>query len=83
MCMHNNLYVISNTDMSTLADMCAQCPRTSVDISDNARMPALQLPYRQKYWQTLYLVVFSKHADDGILNWQISVLYGEKSMLVV
>ena len=77
------MYVISNTDMSTLADMCAQCQRTNVDISDNARLSALQLPYKQKYWQTLYLVVCSKHADDRILNWQISVLYGEKPMLVV
>ena len=41
------------------------------------------LPYKQKYWQTLYLAVCSEYAVGGILNWWISVLCGEKSMLVV
>ena len=41
------------------------------------------LPYKQKYQQTLYLAVCSDNAVGGILNWRISVLCGEKPMLVV
>ena len=36
------------------------------------------LPYKQKYWRILYLAVCSNNAVGGILNWQISVMYGEK-----
>ena len=35
------------------------------------------IPYKQKYWRTLCLAVCSKNAVGGILNWRISVLYGE------
>ena len=30
----------------------------------------LILPYNQDYWRTLYLVVYSINAIDGISNWQ-------------
>ena len=35
------------------------------------------------YWQVEYLAICSNNAIGEILNWQISVLYGEKPMLVV
>ena len=41
------------------------------------------IPYKQKYWRTIYLAVCPNNAVGGILNWQISVLYGEKPMLVI
>ena len=42
-----------------------------------------KIPYKQKYRRTLYLVVCSENAVNGILNWRISLLYVEKPMLVV
>ena len=44
--------------------------------------PTHHVPYKQKYWQTLYLTVCS-NTVGGILNCWISVLYGEKAMPVV
>ena len=40
------------------------------------------IPYKQKYWQTLYSAVCLDNAVGRILNWQISLLHGEKPMLV-
>ena len=45
--------------------------------------PTGYIPYKQKYWRSLYLVVCSNNTVGGILNWRISVLYGEKPMPVV
>ena len=53
---------------------------------DKAYFPRPSYTYRianQKYMQTLYLVVYSEDAIGGILNWQISVLYGEIPMLAI
>ena len=36
------------------------------------------IPYKQKYWQTLYLV---KNVIGGILNWRYRLLYSKKPML--
>ena len=44
---------------------------------------SLILPYKQKYWRTLYLAVCSENAVGRILIWQISLPYAEKPMLVV
>ena len=35
------------------------------------------------YWWVKYLVICSNNAIGGILNWQISLPYGEEPMLVV
>ena len=37
-------------------------------------------PYKQKYRRTLYLAVCSENAVGGTINWQILLLYGEKSV---
>ena len=42
-----------------------------------------EVAYKQKYSQTLYLAVCSENVVGGILNWRISLLYGEKPILVV
>ena len=41
------------------------------------------IPYKQKYRRTLDLAVCSENTADRILNWRISLLYGEQPMLVV
>ena len=35
------------------------------------------------YWRVEYLAICLNNVIGGIVNWQISVLYGEKPMLVV
>ena len=46
-------------------------------------MYSMYIMYTQKYRQTLYLAVCSENGVGEILNWRISLLYGEKPMLVV
>ena len=41
------------------------------------------IPYKQKYWWTLYLAACSENTVGRILNWLISLLYREKPMLLV
>ena len=72
--------------MHTSTHTCMQAhthAHTHMHTHKHTRTLTHTIPYKQKYWRTLYLVVRSNNAVGGILNWRISVLYGEKPILVV
>ena len=67
--------------------ICQNCTDPLQDLSYYSELiiSVLYIPMGKQYSisRTLYLAVCSENAVGGIINWRISLLYGEKPMLVV